>query len=277
MRTCTLPKTATITITGASLAALLMAGLLGTPVPAGAEELTALEIATRSDDATSSDTEHQIMTMTLENRRGQQRVRTIEGWSREISDEEEHRFSRFLEPADVRDTTLLSYDYDHKDDDTWLYLPALKKIKRILSSNKDDYFMGSDFTYEDMENLDLVNRDYTLKGSETIMGADCYIVESVPNNEEEADESGYLKTVLWVDKTNFLTRQVDFTDKKSRHSKRMSTDDIRTVGGEKPRPRAHKISMENFITKHKTVIQFSEFEVDIPVDEDVFSQRNLRQ
>jgi hypothetical protein len=242
-----------------------------------AGELTGHEIMKRADKARRSDTEHQVMTMILENSRGQQRVRTIEGWSKEITDDEEYRFSRFLEPSDVRDTTLLSYDYTLKDDDTWLYLPALKKVKRILSSNKKDYFMGSDFTYEDMENIDLVNWDYTLKGQEKAGGVDCYVVEAVPNNDTKREESGYSKTVAWVGKDDFLMRKVEYYDKKGRLSKRLTLEDIRPTSSEDPRPRAHKLTMENFITKHKTELDLKKLELDVAVDDDVFSQRNMRQ
>ncbi len=245
-----------------------------------AEETTGLDgpaIAAKSDRARRATTEHQVMKMVLENSRGQQRIRTIEGWSHELSDAEEHRFARFLEPSDVRDTTLLTYDYDEKDDDIWLYLPALKKIKRILSSNKTDYFMGSDFTYEDMENLDLVNWTYKLTGSETIDGVDCYVLEEAPNNDEEAKDSGYTKRVSWIAKSDFIPRRIEFYDKKKRLSKRMGFEDIRPTSDSDPRPRAHKMTMENFITKHKTVLFFEKLDLDVEVDDDVFSQRNLRQ
>ncbi len=257
---------------GALLAAAVFAG------SAAATDLTdGREIAARSDRARRATTEHQVMTMTLENARGQQRVRTIEGWSHELSDNEEHRFAKFLKPSDVRNTTLLTYDYDDKDDDIWLYLPALKKVKRILSSNKTDYFMGSDFTYEDMENLDLTNWDYKLTGTEAVDGVDCYVIEEVPNNEKEAKESGYSKRISWIAKTDFIPRRVDFYDKKGRLAKRLLFKDIHPTSGTDPRPRAHRMEMENFITRHKTILVFDKLELDVPVDDDVFSQRNLRQ
>ncbi len=262
-------------------AAILLAAIVAIPAlrPArAAEELTdGREIAARSDRARRAETEHQVMTMILENARGQRRVRTIEGWSHELSDNEERRFARFLKPSDVRNTTLLTYDYDDKDDDIWLYLPALKKVKRILSSNKKDYFMGSDFTYEDMENLDLVNWDYKLIGSEAIDGVDCYVIEETPNNEKEAKESGYSKRISWIAKTDFLPRRVDFYDKKGRLAKRLHFEDIHPTSPDDPRPRAHKLTMENFITKHKTILIFDKLELDVPINDEVFSQRNLRQ
>ena len=243
----------------------------------GGKELTAKEIATRADRARRSSSEHNVMTMVLENHRGQQRVRTLEGWSREVSEEEDQRFSRFLEPSDVRDTTLLTYDYVHKDDSIWLYLPALKKVKRILSSNKKDYFMGSDFTYEDMENADLINWDFTLKGKEKVDGVDCYIVEAVPNNPGEAKETAYSKTVSWVGTQDFLARRADYYDKKGRLAKKFKTDDIHATSGGDRRLRAHKITMENLITRHKTILTFHTLELDIKVNDEIFSQRSLRQ
>ncbi len=212
------------------------------------EETDGQAIAVKSDAARRSDTEHQVMTMTLQNSRGQTRVRTIEGWNREISDEEEQRFSRFLDPADIKDTTLLTFDYDDGDDDIWLFLPALKKVKRILSSNKSDYFMGSDFTYEDMENLDLKNWTFTLTGSETIDGVDCYVLEAKPNNDDEVKESAYSKVLYWSGKEDFLFRRVDYYDKKGRHSKRLTSSDIRPTSETDPRPRAHRLVMENYLT-----------------------------
>ena len=220
---------------------LLLALLVGSPSARAEGDPTGREIMTRSDKARRADTEHQVLTMTLENSRGQQRIRTIEAWEREMSEDEEQRYSRFKEPADVKDTTLLTYDYEHKDDDIWLYLPALKKVKRILSSNKSDYFMGSDFTYEDMENFDLVNWEYTLTGKETVDGVECWVVDAVPNNDKEKSESGYSKTRYWIAVEDDLMRKVEYTDKKDRLSKVLTVSEIRPISDADPRKRARKI------------------------------------
>lgn len=252
-----------------------------TPPPAAeaapAADLTGPEIMRRSDKAGRSASEQQTMRMVLTDKRGKERERTIEGWSYEVSDEEEKRFARFLEPGDIKDTTLLTYDYDQADDDIWLYLPALKKVKRILSSDKTDNFMGSDFTYWDMENLDLLNWNYVLKGAETVDGVDTWLVEGTPNKESELEESGYKKVVYWVGKEDFTSRKVEFTDQKERLAKRLTATDIRIVGDKNPKPRAHRLSMENLLTKHSTLLEFRELKLDVEVDEKIFSQRNLRQ
>jgi hypothetical protein len=238
---------------------------------------TGLEIAQKADVARRAKSEHQVLTMTLENSRGQTRIRTIEGWEREMSDDEEQRYSLFLEPADVKDTALLTYDYEHKDDDIWLYLPALKKVKRILSSNKSDYFMGSDFTYEDMENLDLVNWTYTLVGTEAVDGVDCYLVDSTPSNDKERSETAYSKIKYWIAIEDSLFRKVDYYDKQDRLSKRLVTADIHVTSPTDPRKRAHRLEMENFLTQHKTHLVLSTLELDVAVDDEAFSQRRLAQ
>lgn len=271
-------KTRMSTSTLRVLAASAIAASIFAAAPVDAAELTAKQTAKASDDARRSKTEHQVMTMTLTNKRGQSRVRTIEGWSKELSDVEEHRFSRFLKPSDIRNTTLLSYDYnDERDDDTWLYLPALKKIKRILSSNKKDYFMGSDFTYEDMENIDIVNWNYSFAEPETFAGEPCWVVEAVPANEKEASETSYSKTVSWIAKSDMLSRKGEYWDKKGRLAKRLLVEDIHPTSDSDPRPRGHRMTMSNLITGHNTVLDMTTLELDVEVKPSLFSQRSLRQ
>jgi len=239
------------------------------------DALTGLDVAKRADTARRAKSEHQVLTMTLENSSGQKRVRTIEGWEREMSEDEEQRFSRFLEPADVKDTTLLTYDYEHQDDDIWLYLPALKKVKRILASNKSDYFMGSDFTYEDMENIDLVNWTYTLAAPEVVDGVECHVLDAAPNNDKERAETAYSKMRYWIGIEDYLFRKVEYYDKKDRLSKRLITTDIRAISDTDSRKRAHRLDMQNLLTEHKTRIEMSKLELDVTVDDEVFSQRSL--
>jgi hypothetical protein len=242
---------------------------------APAPEMTGLEAARRMDDASRSRTEHNVMTMTLESSRGQKRIRTIEGWSREVQRDEEHRFARFLEPADVKDTTLLTYDYDDKDDDIWLYLPALKKVKRILSSNKTDYFMGSDFTYWDMENIDLKNWAYELTGREDVDGTKTVVITSTPTTPKEIEECGYSKVVYWVGAEDWTPRRIEYTDTKNRLAKRLTISDVRSTAPGDARVRGHTLVMDNLLTEHRTTIQYGTLELDVAVDDGLFSQRNL--
>ncbi len=258
----------------ATAALVVLAPCLGR---AQATELSGKEIMRLSDRAQRSDTEYSVMTMTLQNHRGQQRIRTIEGYAKEVSEAEEKRFSEFLKPNDVKGTTLLYFDYDVKDDDTWLYLPALKKVKRILSTNKKDYFMGSDFTYEDMENIDLANWDFAIKGVEDKAGVSCHLIEATPNNDEEIKQTAYSKRLSWISRDDILPRRVEYYDKKGRLAKILTLEDIHPTSESDPRPRAHKLTMENLITKHTTILVLEKLELDVAVNDKVFSQRQLRQ
>jgi len=129
--------------------------LLFCPVGAIAGAITGEEIAKLWDNRDDGDTSISKSRFILENKRGQQRVRqTIRYWKDEDGKDgfEEKSVIFFLSPPDIRKTAFLNWSYAdiNKDDDQWLYLPALKKVKRIASDNKDDYFMGTDLTYDDM-------------------------------------------------------------------------------------------------------------------------------
>jgi hypothetical protein len=108
----------------------------------------------------------------------------------------------FLHPADVKDTAFLTYDYDDPDadDDQWLYLPALRKTKRIATSDKSGSFMGSDLSYADMTSRDLTDYDYTLKKEMQVRGHAAWLIEALPRSAEVEDETGYTKSLLIVRK-----------------------------------------------------------------------------
>jgi hypothetical protein len=135
--------------------------------------------------------------------------------------------------------------------------------------------MGSDFTYWDMENVDLNNWDYQLTGSEAVDGIDTYVVGATPKNDKEVDESGYDKVVYWIGKSDWIPRKIEFTDTKKRLSKRLTLSDIKPTAQGDPRVRAHKMHMENLVTDHQTTLVMSKLELDVPVEDDYFSQRNM--
>ena len=114
----------------------------------------------------------------------------------------------FKAPADVKNTSFLNYSYDDdRDDDQWLYLPALKKVKRISGGSKEDYFMGSDFTYEDMEKRSPNKDSHKLLKTETLNGEVCYVIESTPKEEGQ-----YSKRVAWVIKDKWIPLKIEFYD-----------------------------------------------------------------
>ena len=141
-----------------------MIALMTSPVwvsPICADELSAFDVMKKADERYDGDTSSSEMTMILIDKRNNQRVRKIKGFTKDYG-KDEKSINFFLSPADVRNTAFLTYDWDdeNKEDDNWLYLPALRKIKRISSGNKKDSFMGSDFSYADMNGLEITDWQY---------------------------------------------------------------------------------------------------------------------
>lgn len=142
------------------------------------------------------------MQMVLIDKRGKERVRKIATFIKDKG-EDTYRLMFFLEPPDVTDTSFLTYDYDDpdRDDDQWLYLPALRKTKRIATSDKSGSFMGSDLNYADMTSRDLEDYDYSFyeKGRESeVRGNKVWVIWSMPRSKEVIDETGYEKSLLFV-------------------------------------------------------------------------------
>lgn len=115
----------------------------------------------------------------------------------------------FLEPASVKNTRFLTVQNESRNDDQWIYLPALRKVKRIVSSEKNGSFMGSDFSYSDMSYSDdtINSSTHTLLREEYLNEIECYVVESIP---DENSSSSYGKEISWVDKKTWLTPKVEF-------------------------------------------------------------------
>ena len=196
-------------------------------------------------------------------------------FSKEFSPTEDRGFLRFLEPGDIKGTILLTYDYADKDNDTWLFLPAMGRSRRISGGSRKNSFVNSDLTYEDMENVDLANNNFKLLKSEEYDGEPCYVVESTPADKKTAKESGYSKKVSWISQKTFLPRKVELYDKKERLAKVSKLDDIREIPGtEKLRP--FRWEMENVLKRTKTILEYTEIKVDTGIPDSMFSQKMLK-
>ena len=182
------------------LTTILATGLLAliATQPALAE-MTAREIMQKVDDRDDGDNKVNDMTMTLIDKKGNKRVRSIRSYNKDKG-EDKQSIMFFLTPADVKDTAFLTYDYDafDKDDDQWLFLPALRKSKRIASSDKSGSFMGSDFNYSDMTRKNLDAYDFKILKEQEVRGAKTWIIETQPKSKEEIEETGYKKSWVFV-------------------------------------------------------------------------------
>ena len=233
-----------------------------------------LEIMTRVDQRDDGDDQQSTALFQLVNKRGQKRLRhTVRLWKDyDGADGLDAKMITFFQsPPDVKGTGFLSWSYvaGEKDDDQWLYLPALRKVRRIASSDKGDSFMGTDFTYDDMGERKVEEDNHTLLRSEPLRDADCYVVDSVPKKE------GYIysKKITWVDKANWIPLKVDYYDRKGRLLKTLETE-WQIVNGIWSWLQAE---MKNHLTGHKTLIEIKDVKVNTGLANRTFTKRTLEK
>ena len=242
-----------------------------------ADDANARAIMEKVDARDDGKTLEQDMLMVLINKNGNERTRDLKTYSKDFG-EDEHRTMFFKSPSDVKNTAFLTYDYDDsaKDDDQWLYLPALKKVKRIPSTDKSSSFMGSDFSYFDMTDRDLENYDFKLLKETKVRGHDAWMIESTPKNQKVIDESGYKKSIAIVRKDNYVVvRAINFlTNGKKKYL------DLKKIHQQDGVWLVDEMSMttkKGKNTLHKTILKFSNVKLNVPIEDDVFTTRRLEK
>ena len=246
--------------------------------PAEEAPLTGREIMDLADARDDGDRGIQDMKMLLIDKNGSQRKRTIRAYRMDVG-VDKHSIMFFLEPADVKDTGFLTYDYDDpdKDDDQWLYLPALKKTKRIASGDKSGSFMGSDFTYADMTDRNLDSYDYELLKEDELNGVPVWIVQAIPNTEKEIDETGYVKQVAFVRKDNHVVVRAKSWLKKGGRNKYFDVKKLEQIDGIWTPTEMHMTTKKGKKTLHKTILIFDNVKYNQPMGDSQFSVRRLEK
>lgn len=151
------------------------------------------------------------MEMVLKNRHGEESRRKIRVAFLDVKDDGDKSLTVFDEPADVKGTALLTYSHKTADDDQWLYLPALARVKRIASSNKSGSFMGSEFAYEDIGSQEVEKYTYKYLRDEILEGTPCFVIERYPTSPN----SGYTRQIVWLDQAEYRPQKIDFYDRKN--------------------------------------------------------------
>jgi hypothetical protein len=239
---------------------------------------TGRQIMEWADERDDGDHVTQDMQMILIDKNGGQRKRTMRSYGMDMG-EDKWSIMFFLDPADVKDTGFLTYDYDDtdKDDDQWLYLPALKKTKRIASGDKSGAFMGSDFTYADMTDRNLDLYDYKLLQAGEVGGHDVWVVEAVPNTDEEIKETGYTKQIVFVRMDNYVVVRAKSWVKKGSRNKYFDVKKLELIDGIWTPTEMHMTTKKGNKTLHKTILVNNNVKYDQEMDEDSFSVRKLEQ
>jgi len=216
--------------------------------------------------------------MELTNKKGKTRTRETDSYRRYFG-KEKRTILFYNTPTNVKDTGFLTFDYPEadKDDDQWLYLPALRKVRRISASDRGDYFLGTDFSYEDIKKENKVEAaDYTFKtiGSDDIDGHQTWVVEATPRTAKIAKELGYSRTNLYVDPKLWISRKGEFWDVNGNHLKTAEFSDVEVIQGIVT---AKKIKVKNHKTGHSTVFTFSDIDYETEVDEALFAKNALKR
>jgi len=230
--------------------------------------LTNLEVAQKSEAVMSGfEDSVSLMKMTLINAAGQKKVRTMKMKVLEGKDEDKS-LMEFLTPADVKGTKFLSYEHVNKDDDQWLYLPALKRVKRIASKNKSGSFMGSEFSYEDLSAFNV--KKYKYEAGEVAKKSGLYVTTAKPRSKY----SGYTKLVSYIDPNTFLIQKIEFYDRKSELLKEETFSDYKKLDGVY---RIGKIVMKNVQNDKTTILVWSEEKIKNGLKAKDFHKRYLKK
>jgi hydrophobe/amphiphile efflux-3 (HAE3) family protein len=261
---------------GVAIPSLMLLSLLALPHAVSAQAPNGKQIIERNDAMRSVDDEQVEIEMQLINKQGQKRDRRVSWVLKNDAQRNQKGLIRFLAPADVRGTALLSIENADREDDQWLYLPALKKSRRISAGNKSDSFVGSDFAYEDLGAEEIDQHDYRLLREDTLDGAPVYVVEATPNSDERRKESGYSRREIFVLKDNAAIARIDFYDRQKELLKVLRARDIRQVPSTKTW-RAQTIEMVNQKTGHRTVIVYGQFVINKGLGDDTFTIRELER
>ena len=242
------------------------------------EELTAEQIVDRSYDATRLKGTEGASTMTIIDGKGRERVRKITSVTKLYDNgETEKRLIRFLSPADVKGTGLLTFDYDKKDDDLWLYMPALRKTRRIISSEKAKNFMGSEFTYADMTPPNLEDFNYKKLGEETVEATPCWKIEVVPRDDDIADENGFSKRIVFIGKKDFVIRKAIYRDLDGSLHKELNVREIKEVDTESHKYRPIHMIMVNLQNDRKSILKVDKIQFTPDTKDEYFTTRYLER
>lgn len=253
-----------------TIASLLALAFLLSAFPSTASALTGKEIMTMVDERPDGEDRTSTITMTLINKRGRKRVREMKSYSKDYG-KDKKSVMVFCEPADVRKTAFLSWDYDDPDreEDKWLYMPAMRKTRRISGASRNEYFMGSDFTYDDMGDRSVEEDTHRLLGEESIMGYDCWKIESVPVDPDDM----YTKKIMWVSKEALVIVKADYFDKDGLLKEFKATDIQRQEGFWTI---LHS-EMKNVSREHTTIMESAKVNYDTGLSDSLFRVSTIQR
>ncbi|MDG2473726.1 MAG: outer membrane lipoprotein-sorting protein [Paracoccaceae bacterium] len=241
--------------------------------------MTAFEIMQKVDDRETGETQISTATMTLIDKKDRKRVRKLKLFSKKFEDVDKS-ISFFISPTDVKDTSFLSYDWndEQKEDDSWLYLPAMQRVNRTAAGDKSNSWMGSDFTFSDVEGAEVNEYSYKiLSESDPVDGHDCWKIEAIPKSKEVIKKTGYLKTVNWIRKDAFLiVRGINYV-KKGKRVKYYSTKNIKQINGIWTIGTIQMVTTKNKKVQHSSIFRLEDVSYNNDVSDQMFEVETMQR
>jgi outer membrane lipoprotein-sorting protein len=212
------------------------------------------------------------VTMKLISKEGKERLREMTMLRKNYGPPggEQKYFMYFFKPADVTGMSFMVNKYPGRDDDRWLFIPALNMVRRIAARDKATSFVGSDFTYEDVSGRDIADDTHELIREDTLDGKVCYVIRSTPKK----GDVNYSYKVSWVDKEFFLPLKEEYFDIRGEPYRVFTADEVKTI---KKFPTVTKRTMKNLQSGHRTEVTFTKVDYDIGLPDNLFSERFLKR
>jgi len=257
---------------------LIAAAVCIIPWESGADDARARDIMQKVEARDDGDHMTSQLEMILIDKNKKQRIRKIKSFAKDKG-KDTYRLMFFIHPAEVKNTGFLTYDYDdpEKDDDQWLYLPELRKTKRIAASDKSSSFMGSDLNYSDMTSRNLEDYDFTLLKEGKVKEARVWFIQSVPHSKKIIKETGYEKSILIVRQDNWVVIRAVHWEEGGSTLKYMDMKNLQQIDGIWIGTELHMTKKRGKKTLHKTILKFNDIKFNQNLDDDDFTIRRLEK
>lgn len=246
--------------------------------PGFADDPKAREIMKKVEARDDGDHMTSSMLMVLIDKNGDKRQKYFKNFSKDYG-KDEKRIMFIEKPANIKNTGFLTFDYDDadKDDDQWLFLPALGKTKRIASTDKSGSFMGSDLNYSDMTDRELEDYDFKLLKETELKGAKVWLIESTPRTKEVIEETGYKKAILAVRQDNYVVIRSKNWTNDGGYIKIMDVQELKLIEGIWVSTKMHVVKRQGNRVKHQTLLTISDVKFNQNLDDDLFTIRRLEK
>jgi len=261
-------------------AAMLLANVMFfLPQLVFAEEASAADIMQKVDKRYTGETSTSDATLVLIDKNDRQRIRELTLFSKE-TEVVEKSIIYFRTPSDVKNTAYMAFEWkdEGKEDDSWLYLPALQKVRRVAASDESGAFMGSDFSYTDINGTDYEDFNYSLENSsDPVDGQDCWLIKSLPKDDRVIKKTGYTESLSWVRKDNFIVVKAIIQVKKGKRTKYFTAKDIENIQGVWTAQTLQMITTRKKQREHSSVFKIRNIQYNKGVDDSMFDTQAMQR